>query len=102
VPIRGELLKLGHRVSAPRDPPCPEGPEDSASAEPAAGTTWRQFPHAQASTMLAVDFFGGDCALTLERLYCLFAIEAGRRHVHIPGGSPRTRTGRSPPGRSGI
>jgi MFS superfamily sulfate permease-like transporter len=27
--------------------------------------------------MLAVDFFHVDCALTLERLYCLFVIEVG-------------------------
>ena len=29
-PIHGELLKLGHRVSASTDPQGPQGPEDSA------------------------------------------------------------------------
>jgi hypothetical protein len=29
-----------------------------------------------------------DCAVTLQRLYCFFVIEAGSRHVHIPGGHP--------------
>jgi putative transposase len=47
-------------------------------------TTWRQFLHSQAATMLAADFHL-DCALTLQRLYCLFIMEAGSRHVRILG-----------------
>ena len=35
--------------------------------------------------MLAVDFFHVDCAVTLKRIYVLFALEVGNRYLHILG-----------------
>ena len=49
-----------------------------------AGPTWRQFLHAQAAGIIAVDFLHVDTVL-LKRLYVLVFIEHGTRQMHLGG-----------------
>jgi hypothetical protein len=39
----------------------------------------------QATSLLAVDFFHVNCALTLQRLYVLFVLEVGDSCLHVLG-----------------
>ncbi len=81
--IRGELLKLGHRVSATairallRRHSVPPAPQR-------ARLSWRAFLHAHAAGVLACDFFTVE-TLRLQTWYVLFFIELQTRRVFVAG-----------------
>jgi transposase InsO family protein len=81
--IHGELTKLGVTVAQSTVWEILR----AAGVDPAprrSGPTWRQFLHAQAAGILAVDFFHVDTVL-LKRLYVLMFIEHGTRRMHLCG-----------------
>ena len=81
--IHGELTKLGIAVA----PSTVWKILHAAGINPAprrAGPTWRQFLHAQAGGILAVDSLHVDTVL-LKRLYILVFIEHGTRRMHLGG-----------------
>src|ERR1019366_4872818 len=84
--IHGELAKPG----ATGAPPAVYEILRAAGIDPAprrSGPTWRQFLHAQAAGILAVDFLHVDTVL-LTRLYVLVFIEHGTRRMHLGGVTP--------------
>ena len=88
--VHGELCRLGYRVGASTVWTILK----RAGVDPApdrSSVSWRQFLHAQANAVLAVDFFTVDTIL-LRRLYVLFANGGG----HPPGAPAR---GDGAPGR---
>jgi putative transposase len=81
--IHGEVTKLGLAVA----PSTVWEILHAAGIDPAprrSGPTWRQFLHAQAAGILAVDFLHADTVL-LRRLYVLVFIEHGTRRIHLGG-----------------
>jgi transposase InsO family protein len=81
--IQGELTKLGLAVA----PSTVWEILHAAGIDPAprrSGPTWRQFLHAQAAGIVAVDFLHADTML-LNRLYVLVFIEHGTRRMHLGG-----------------
>src|SRR5450755_2788896 len=81
--VHGELAKLGVTVA----PSTVWQILHAAGIDPAprrSGPTWRQFLHAQAAGIVAVDFLHVDTVL-LRRLYVLVFIEHGTRRMHLGG-----------------
>jgi putative transposase len=81
--IQGELVGLGYWVA----PATVWNILRTAGLDPAPrrqGPSWREFCRAQATTMLACDFFTVDTVL-LRRVYVFFVLEVGTRRVHILG-----------------
>ena len=80
--IQGELLKLGVRLAASTVARILF--DHRLGPAPRRGATWREFIRAQASHIVATDFFSVDTVL-LRRLYVLSFIEVGRRRIWITG-----------------
>ena len=81
--IHGELTKLGVTIA----PSTVWEILHAGSIDPAprrSGPAWRQFLHAQAAGILAVDFLHADTVLP-KRLYILVFIEHGTRRMHLGG-----------------
>jgi transposase InsO family protein len=81
--IRGELAKLGVRVSATKIRTLLRA-NGLGPAPRRSGPIWSEFLRTQAQGILAFDFFTVE-TLSLRTLYVLFAIEVGSRRVHILG-----------------
>jgi transposase InsO family protein len=79
--IRGELLKLGHCISATAIRALLRR-HDVPPAPRRAGLSWRAFLHAHAAGVLACDFFTVE-TVRLQTLFVLFFIELQTRRVFV-------------------
>ncbi len=83
--IRGELLKLGMKVSATTIATVLR--RSGLGPAPRRGPTWKEFLHQQAAGMLACDFFTVE-TIRLKTFYVLVWIELGTRRVRLGGATP--------------
>jgi hypothetical protein len=81
--IHGELTKLGVTIAPSTVYEILRG-AGFGPAPRRVGPTWRQFLHAQAAGIVAVDFLHVETVL-LKRLYVLVFIEHGTRRMHLGG-----------------
>ncbi|HEU5158116.1 MAG TPA: helix-turn-helix domain-containing protein [Streptosporangiaceae bacterium] len=81
--IAGEITGLGRKIA----PATVWAILKKAGFDPAprrGDLTWSQFLKAQASGILACDFFSVE-TITLTRLYCFAVVEHATRRVHMLG-----------------
>jgi putative transposase len=92
--IKGELLRLGVRVSATaiRTTLRRHGLDPAPRRQ---SSTWTAFLRQQAAGIVACDFFTAD-SIWLQRLYVLFFIELDNRRVHLGGVTANPDGGWSP------
>jgi putative transposase len=81
--IKGELLRLGVRVSATAIRTTLRRHRLDPAPRPTT-TTWRAFLQQQAAGIVACDFFTVE-TVWLRRLYALFFLELDIRRVHLAG-----------------
>jgi putative transposase len=81
--IRGELAKLGIRVSATKIRTLLRA-NGLGPAPRRNGPTWGEFLRSQATGILAFDFFTVE-TIMLRTVYVLFAVHLGSRRVHLVG-----------------
>jgi transposase InsO family protein len=89
--IAGEIAGLGRKVA----PATVWAILKKAGFDPApqrGDLTWAQFLKAQASGILACDFFSVE-TITLARLYCFAVVEHATRRVHVLGVTANPTTG---------
>jgi hypothetical protein len=99
--VQGELLKLGHRVSVSTIRRVLTAQKNPPTLGRQADTTWRQFLHTQAATMLGADSFHVDCVINSDACTACSSSNSAAAAC-ISSVSPRTRTGHGRPSRSAI
>jgi putative transposase len=81
--IQGELLKLGHKLSATSVRNILKRQRIAPASERSSGS-WGSFLGHYRKQMMACDFFTVE-TIWLKTIYVLFFIELGSRRIHLAG-----------------